>query len=432
MAREEQTSIPADSKSDAHGRSGLRQALSSLQDNGQFRLLWFSNLFFFGGVWTQTLVLAWLTYETTGSTLLVAIYGAVRLSPLLLGPFAGAFADRHNRVRLLLFAGSWSVMAVGVVAAFASLDLLPYWALLLGGLAIGLSQSPSQPARAALVFELVSRKNLSNANALNSMAINMMQVIGPALGGVMISVVGAPAALWISTAWSALSLIMLLPLRHHQQKLEVHTGSAWTMVVSGLRRIASNRLASATLLITLAANAFLWPIYQSFMPVFAKESLNLGASGLGWLLACSGIGGLIGSVSIAALGDFWFKGGLFVFGTALWGILWAGFALSHNVAVSFILMGVIGLTSAAFGVLQTTLVLMTTDPELHGRVLGIQELAIGIQPVASLALGIAAEFLGLGITVMASAVLLVGTVLAIGIPGPRLYRYQGIDIDAMI
>ncbi len=413
----------------AENRPGLRQALASLQDNRQFRLLWFSNLFFFGGVWTQTLVLAWLAYETTGSALLVAIYGAVRLSPLLLGPFAGVFADRHNRVRLLLFAGSWSVLAVGTVAALSSFGMLPYWVLLLGGLAIGLSQSPSQPARASLVFDLVSRKNLSNANALNSMAINMMQVIGPALGGAMISVVGAASALWISTAWFALSLVMLWPLRHHQQKIESVTGSAWTMVVSGLRSIASNRLASATLLITLAANTFLWPIYQSFMPVFAKEALDLDAAGLGWLLACSGVGGLVGSLVIAALGDFRFKGALFVFGTALWGVLWAGFALTHNVAASFILMGSIGLMSAAFGVLQTTLVLMTMEPRLHGRAMGVQELAIGIQPISSLALGVAAEFLGIETTVFVSAVLLVVTVLAIGTRGAQLFRYKGLDSD---
>lgn len=182
MPRDEDVTSPQGSTAPKPPKPGLRQAVASLQDNRAFRLLWLSNLFFFGGVWTQTLVLAWLAYEGTGSPILVAVFGAVRLSPLLLGPFAGVFADRHNRVRLLIFAGSWAVLAVGVVAALASLDLLPYWVLLLGGLAIGLSQSPSQPARTSLVFELVSRENLSNANALNSMAINMTQVIGPALG----------------------------------------------------------------------------------------------------------------------------------------------------------------------------------------------------------------------------------------------------------
>lgn len=411
-------------------RPGFRQALASLQDNRQFRLLWLSNLFFFGGAWTQTLVLAWLAYETTGSAIMVAVFGAVRLSPLLLGPFAGVFADRHHRVRLLLFAGSWAILAMGLVAALSSLDLLPYWVLLLGGLAIGLSQSPSQPARASLVFELVSRQNLSNANALNAMAINMTQVIGPALGGAMISMVGASAALWVSTAWYAVSLVMLVPLRGHQQAIQARTGSAWTMVISGLRSIASNRLASAALLITLAANTFLWPIYQSFMPIFAKESLDLDAAGLGRLLACSGIGGLVGSLLIAALGDFRFKGGLFVLGTATWGILWAGFALSHHVAASFILMGSIGMMSAAFGVLQTTLVLMTTEPQLHGRALGVQELAIGIQPISSLALGAAAEFVGIGTTTFVSAVMLVAAVLTIGTRGSHLLHYRGVDADS--
>lgn len=416
-------------------RPGFRQALAPLRGNRRFRLLWISNLFFFSGVWTQTLVLAWLAYETTGSELLVAVFAAVRLAPMLLGPLSGAFADRHNRVRLLLLTCSWAVVAVGVVAALASLDLLPYWVLLIGGLAIGLSQSPSQPARASLVLEFVGRQNLSNANALNAMAINMTQVIGPALGGAMISAVGAPAALWISTGWYAVSLIMLVPLRGHGQASNGHVGSAFRMVTSGFGIIARNRLACAALLITLAANTFLWPVYRSFMPVFAEDSLGLNAAGLGWLLACGGFGGFVGSVLIAGLGDFRFKGGLFVLGTAAWGTFWSLFALSalsHNVALSFILMGCIGLMSAAFGVLQTTLVLMTTGPEIHGRALGLQELAIGVQPVSSLGLGVAAEFLGVGITTFLSAVLLVTVVLTIGVRVPHLLRYSGIRTGAAI
>lgn len=416
-----------DSSSAAPTDAGLRQSLASLRDNPSFRLLWVSNLFFFGGVWTQTLVLAWLAFESTGSVLLVAVFGAVRLSPLLLGPFAGVLADRHNRVRLLLLTGSWAVLTAGVLAALTSVDLLPYWVLLLGGLAVGLAQSPSQPARASLVFDLVSRRNLSNANALNAMAINMTQVIGPALGGAMISVFGAPAALWISAFWYGASLVMLLPLRGHPQVRHARTGSAVAMVASGMRAIAANRLAAATLLITVAANVFVWPIYQSFMPVFAKETLNLDAAGLGWLLACSGIGGLVGSLVIASLGDFRFKGALFVLGTALWALLWAVFSLSHNVAASYVLMGAIGVMSAAFGVLQTTLLLVTTESSLHGRVLGVQELAIGVMPLSSLALGAVAASLGIELTTFISALLLVIAALVLGVRGPRLVSYRGVE-----
>ncbi|WP_202873896.1 MFS transporter [Kribbella speibonae] len=405
--------------------TAVGRTLGSLRDNRAFRLFWFSNLFFFGGVWTQTLVLGWLAWETTHSDFLVAVYTAVRLAPLLLGPFAGAFADRHNRVRLLIVAASWALVAVSAVATLASLGKASYWVLVVGGLAIGLAQSPSQPARASLVMDLVGRENLSNANALNSMALNMTQVIGPAVGGLMITGLGAPAALWVSTFWYAISLVTLLPLREYGRVAGGHTGSALRMVSSGLRDLARNRLASTVLLITLAANTLLWPIAQSFMPVFAQESLGLDAAGLGWLLTCAGVGGLTGSLVIAWLGDFRFKGGMFVVGTAIWGTLWSLFALSHDPVVSFVLMTAIGVMSAAFGVLQTTLLLMTTDESLHGRALGVQELAIGIMPVASLALGAFAEHYGVGVTTFVSAVLLVVAVAALGLWTPVLLRYSG-------
>ncbi|WP_410792796.1 MFS transporter [Kribbella sp. C-35] len=315
----------------------IGRTLGSLRDNRAFRLFWFSNLFFFGGVWTQTLVLGWLAWETTHSDFLVAVYTAVRLAPLLLGPFAGAFADRHNRVRLLIVAASWALVTVSVVATLASLGKASYWVLVVGGLAIGLAQSPSQPARASLVMDLVGRENLSNANALNSMALNMTQVIGPAVGGLMITGLGAPAALSVSTFWYAISLVTLLPLREYGRVVGGHTGSALRMVTSGLRDLARNRLASTVLLITLAANTLLWP----------------------------------------------------------------------------------------FGVLQTTLLLMTTDESLHGRALGVQELAIGIMPLASLALGAFAEHYGVDITTCVSAVLLVAGVAALGLWTPALLRYSG-------
>ena len=405
----------------------LGRTLGSLRENRPFRLLWYSNLFFFGGVWTQTLVLGWLAWETTHSDFLLAVFGAVRLAPLLLGPFAGAFADRHNRVRLLVIACSWALAAASVVATLASLGKASYGVLLVGGLALGLAQSPSQPARASLVLDLVGPRNLSNANALNSMALNMTQVIGPAAGGLLINVLGAPAALWVSTIWYAVSLVLLLPLRGLGQVVHQYTGSSVRMVISGLRAICRNRMAATVLLVTLAANILVWPIAQSFIPVFAQESLGLDAAGLGWLLTCSGLGGLAGSLVIAWLGDFRFKGGLFVFGTAAWGALWALFAVSRSPAASFVLMTAIGVLSAAFGVLQTTLLLMATDVRLHGRALGVQELAIGVMPVTSLALGAFAEHFGISTTTCVSASLLVLLMLVVAVWTPQLLRYGGQD-----
>ncbi len=403
------------------------RVLSSLRDNSRFRLLWLSNMFFFGGVWTQTLVLGWLVYETTQSEFRLALFTAARLAPLLLGPLGGVLSDRFDRVRLLMVACLWAVAAVSTVAAMVSAGYMPFWALVLGGFAIGLAQSPSQPARAALVFDLVGRENLSNANALNAMAINVTQVVGPALGGAMISAFGAPAALWVSTAWYAISLLALLPLRSQSSVRHAPPESILRMLTGGVRAVLSNRLTAAVLLITLAANILLWPIYQGFIPVFAADVLGLDAAGLGWLLTCAGVGGLTGSLLVASLGDFRFKGGLFVLGTAAWGVLWTLFALSRSVPLSFVLMVGIGLLGAVYGVLQTTLLLMTTEPKLQGRALGIQELAIGIMPFSSLAIGLAAERIGIATTTVVTTLLLTATMLLLAVRVPDLLRYSGIE-----
>ncbi|MER5743406.1 MFS transporter [Streptomyces sp. NPDC002225] len=404
------------------------RAIASLRGSPGFRLLWVSNLFFYGGAWTQTMVLGWLVFDTTDSEFLLAVFTAVRLAPMLLGPFAGVLSDRYDRVRLLMIACLWALCAVVVVAVMASAGQVSYGALVAGGLAIGLAQSPSQPARGSLVLDLVGRENLSNANALNALAMNMTQVVGPAIGGAMISAFGAPAALWISTTWYAVSLLALWPLRGTGQAGRGRPEPVLGMLVSGFRTVLTSRLTAAVLFVTLAANVLLWPVYQGFMPVFAKDALGLDAAGLGWLLTCSGLGGLVGSLVIAMLGDFTFKGGLFVLGTAAWGALWSLFALSRSVPLSFALMACIGLMSASFGVLQTTLLLMTTAPEVRGRALGLQELAIGVMPVASLGLGAAAELVGVQATAFLSGLLLVVVLLTLAARVPQLVRYSGVDV----
>lgn len=301
-------------------RTSTRGMFSSFKAYPSFRLLWLSSLFFFGGVWTQTLILGWLVFDLTDSTFLLALFTAARLGPMMLGPIGGMIADRFDRARFLLFTTAWAFVAVSALAILVSTGLVTYWHIIVGGFCIGLAQSPAQPARFTLVSDIVDRSQLSNANALNSMALTMTQVIGPAIGGVMISAFGVSAALWISAAWYPISFITLWPIKSLGQVPKgQQTESALKQISSGFRILLRDRTMASVLFVTFAANIFLWPVFQAFMPVFAKDILDLNASGLGWLLACSGIGAVIGSLGIAFLGDFKHKGGMFAFGTAAWG-----------------------------------------------------------------------------------------------------------------
>ncbi len=164
--------IPGERASTCALRVGfLARIASSLLLYPGYRRLWISNLFFFGGLWTQTLVLGWLVFETTRSEFSVALFTAARLGPMMLGPLAGVISDRFDRPKLLLAASGWAFAVLSVIALLVALDKISFWGLVFGGFCIGLAQSPSQPARFALVADLVDREKLSNANSLNSLVL---------------------------------------------------------------------------------------------------------------------------------------------------------------------------------------------------------------------------------------------------------------------
>lgn len=401
------------------------RAGESFRASVDFRYLWSSSLLFAGGNWAVAITLGWLVFETTGSEFLLAVFTAVRLAPLWLGPVSGVIADRYDRVLIVKIASVWSFGVVVVLALSVSVGYEPYWLLVLVGLLTGMAQSPSQPARSSLTLEMVGRENIANANGLNSMAMGLMQGVAPAITGVIISTLGAAAALWFGSLWYLLAAAMVWRIGAISRTVRLEHEPILQMVVGGLRIILKSRLTSAVLTVTLVANFTLWPVYNSFMPVFAKDILGLGASGLGWLMLCAGLGSFSGAFVIASLGDFRYKGALFLFGTTIWGVGWASFALSDRILLSFVLMGIIGITSATFGVMQTTLMLMTSPPEVQGRALGIQELAIGAMPIGSLGLGAIAAGIGVSATTFFAASVLVVVLLVLAVRVPELARYTG-------
>ncbi|MCA9833834.1 MAG: MFS transporter [Thermomicrobiales bacterium] len=406
-------------------RNVFVRAGESFQSSPDFRYLWLSNLFFAGGNWAVIVILSWLVFETTGSEFLLAVFTAVRLCPMWLGPVSGVIADRYDRVLIVKIASVWSFVVVVLLALSVSLGHEPYWLLVSIGLLTGLAQSPSQPARASLILEMVGRRNIANANGLNSMAMGLMQGVAPALTGVVLSGFGAATALWFASIWYLAASLMVWQIGAITRSVRQEHEPILRMVMGGLRIIMQSRLTSAVLTVTLVANFTLWPVYNSFMPVFAKDVLGLGASGLGWLLLCAGMGSFCGAFCIASLGDFRYKGALFLFGTTLWGVAWAIFGLSDRVVLSFVLMGLVGITSATFGVMQTTLMLMTSPPEVQGRALGIQELAIGAMPIGSLGLGAIAAGIGVGATTFLAGSVLVVVLLVLAVRVPELVRYTG-------
>ena len=361
------------------------RAGSSLRISRDFRFLWLTNFFYIGGNWAVTLVLGWLVFEATGSELLLAIFAAVRMAPMWFGPFFGLMADRYDRTILIRIAAVWSMLTIMILALLVAMSVTPYWLLLVSGLLLGTAQSLSQPARSSLMFQLVGRGNLANANALNSMSMGITQAIAPAIAGVIVSVAGAPWALGYAGLWFSLSIVMIWQVKRPLRRtVRAEHGSMLLMITDGVRIVLRNPLTTTVSVITLAANILVWPVHYSFMPVFASDVLDLGPEGLGRLMMFTGIGNFIGAFFIASLGDFRLKGSLFIFGSMVWASGLAMFGLSSTELLSYAILLVIGIIGAAFSVMQTPLMLMTSTPVVQGRALGVLELAIGAGPLGTL------------------------------------------------
>ena len=393
-----------------------------MRDSRGYRFFWASNLCFFIGTGIQGLVMAWLTYSMTGSTFLLGMFTAANLMPQLLGPFGGIAAERMDRVRLLLGAITVCVLIGLTVTALSLMGTLAFWHLVVAGFALGITQSTMMPVRNTVVVDLVPRTQLSAAMALNNIAMMSNAAIGPLLGGVLYRHFGVLAALGAAVCAALAAGLLLVRVGIPGAPSIRSTVSPLQGLIDGFRIVAKHRAMVIVLLVTFLANLFGWPAFATFMPVFAKDVLLIGPDGLGSLQTAFGVGALCGNFAIASLGDFRWKGQLYLWGTVGFGLFYALFALSHAYPLSLGLLFWAGVSASAFGVMQSTLLLLLAPPEVRGRVMGTMMLAIGIMPLSSFALGGIAGHFGVQATAAACGLAVVCCMLAVFAASPSLRK----------
>ena len=400
----------------------LTSGIAPLRDN-RFRYLWASSAFFFSGYWAQTVVLGWLAFELTNSEFAVASFTAARFSTILVRPIGGILADRIDRLKTLRTSVIITLVIGLVIAGMATFGHLNYWLVVLVGFIGGLTQAPLMPVRFTLMMDIVGKQHLSSANALNMAAMFGSRIIAPAGAGWIISSWGPDWALWYSAAWFLPAwLLLLFPITGITRMTNSVNGRLLSDLIEGFSIAIHNRAIGAVLLATIAANVLAFPILQAFLPVFAEEILNVGASGLGLLVSMNGLGALIGCLLISTMGDFSGKGKLYLSGTISFGLLLAIFGYVDQMSLAIIIIFMAGMASSGFGVMQSTLMLLLSPEEARGRVMGVLMLSIGTQPVALLIQGVLANTFGVSFTTIACGILLSISVLLIAWRSPELRK----------
>jgi len=375
------------------------QTFSSLKHRN-YRLLWSSTYFSTAGDWIQQVTMGWLVYNLTGSPFLVGATAAARGIPMfLIGPVSGVLSDRMDRRKLLLWNQLFLAVSALALAGLVASGRVQAWHLMVFAFLNGAGYSINTPLRQALVSDTVPRKDLPNAIALISLALNLNRALGPAVGGLLIAFFGAATNFFIQAACYVGVALMVFPMRvESHAHLERKLASPLADMREGIRYVAGERLVLGLILFVFIPSLFLLPFTTGLMPVFAAEALREGPEGLGFLLGSVGGGALVGTLIVASIG---YRSAMVQLGFGLLSALGMIVASrSHSLALAMPFFAGMGLGQTAFYAMNNTLVQSITPDNIRGRVLGIYFLNIGLIPMGALLAGAMASFLGSPLTML--------------------------------
>jgi MFS family permease len=388
-----------------------------------FRLLWVATLLSSTARWADVVVVGWLTLELTDSPFWVGIVSAAKMVGYLAAPFMGVLIDRMDRRMLLMVAAGVNLAAAAAMFLLFISGWLQLWHVISLALLSGLTWAIDNPTRNAFVPDLVGSENLTNAIALNSVALEITVVVGPALGGLLIPVLGMTGAYALMSVILIADLLVLLMMKKDVRHGVAHEHEPpGKSLVSGLKYVWGNQTVLVLMVMAFLLNLLAAPYRYAFLPVFARYILDAGPAGYGMLTAMAGVGALVGGVWVVSLGNYQRKGRLLVWTSFVWPASVLAFAISTWYSVSMALIFVAGLTQGIVWTMIATLILASTAPSMRGRVMGIRTgVVIGL-PLGNFLAGALAEQVGAPLAQGAYAVVSILAMLAIVMWAPNLRK----------
>ena len=356
--------------------------------NPNFRLFWSGNFLSNVGTWMQNVAQGWLVLTLTGnSAFWLGVVGFSASIPFLFFTlFGGVIADRVDKRRLLLVTQSVMMVLAFLLAALAFWHVVTVWEVALIAFLNGVAQAMNQPSYQAMVPRLVKRDDLTNAIALNSAQFNMSRILGPTLGGYAMALIGVAGNFFLNGV-SFLAVLWALTRLRYPVEPEPRRESLLRSLRAGLGYVRGHAQMFA-LMVMVGVLSFLFIPFITFIPFFAREQLHVDASGLGWLMAGSGTGAVLGALTIAWQGMIRHRGKVIAFGGMVGMAVVVAFCYSRWFALSEVLTFCEGFvmirTISAFNVAFQHL----SSDEMRGRVMSIYGTCfLGLPPLGSLLAG---------------------------------------------
>ncbi len=396
-----------------------------------FRFLWMSNLCASFAMQMQMIARGWLIYDMTNSAMALAwVMLSFMLPSFVFSLAGGVMADRLHKKSIMIIAQLLNTAATVVLAWVVISGDVTFWHFIYIGLFNGTVLSFSMPARSAVIPEVVGNDNLVNAMALQSATFNLSRILGPVLAGGLIAVFaagdttstyGVGIVFFIIAGLYFYSVFCTLLLNYIGAPMEREKTTPLEDIKEGFRYMREETLIVGLLIMGFVPFTFGWSV-SFLLPAFNKDILGGGPDDLGLLMTGMGIGALCGSLALARLGDFSGKGRVMFISSYCWAVAIVLFALSTNLFSALVVGAISGLFSSLFGALNMSVVQLAIRQEIRGRVMSIMMMAHGLMPIGVLPISALAEYVGIEVALLFSAVMLALSMVLLGYFYPDLKR----------
>ena len=356
------------------------------------------------GTWMQQIAMSWLVYRLTNSAFLLGVVSFSSQIPIFLfASIAGVYADRWNRHRILVVTQALSMIQALTLAVLTMTGVVHVWQIIALGICLGVINAFDMPTRQSFIVEMIEKPDdLGNAIALNSFMFNGARLVGPAVAGILIGLLGEGVCFLINGLSFIGIIIALLAIKVPKRNKEVHAPRLWHDLKEGYS-YAFGFAPIRYILLQLGLMSFMGMTYAVLMPIFAKDVLHGGPHTLGFLMAANGIGAITGAVYLASRQTILGLGRLIAIASAIFGAGVIAFSLSTVLAFSLSMMFVVGFGMIVQLASSNTILQSIVEEDKRGRVMSIYATALmGMAPIGNLFSGALASWIGAPATLILS------------------------------
>ncbi len=374
----------------------------------------------------QQVVGSLLIYRLTGSAAILGAMSFAGAIPMIcFSLFGGVIADRFDKRKVMIvgqsaFALVSLAVALSLTSGYVSAQHAgSWWVLAVSAVLQGSVMGLMMPSRQAIIPEIVSEDQLMNAISLNTMGMNVLQLVAPALAGFLVDASGFAAVYYVMTIMYVVAVVFIffLPKVRTTTKIRI---TAFEGIAKGLTYIRHNTSVLYVLLFTLVIVLLAMP-YNNLMPIFVDDVLHVGATGMGVLMSVSGIGAMVGSVILASL-PAKKRGVMLGASGVILGLALTAFAFSKSWPLSLVLIAIVGLGQTGRMTLSSTLVQSHVDGEYMGRVMSVFMMQFGFTSFSTFLAGLLTQAVGVQRAIGSFAMLLALVSVLVLVLVPRIRR----------